>query len=173
MSWLLAFIAACAAWVAVQQWAVARQKLNHDLFERRFTVFVATQNYLATCLNRDGGTQEDTGIFYEATRAAPFLFDKEINAFLADVMKHSINIQVFGKHVDKPQLPEWQKYMDICHKSELWAGDAFAGLVSRFQPALYLSNITPFSLGEIVTIPDGRVLRDKITASFKGGNHGS
>ena len=177
MSWipplLLAFIAACAAWVAFQQWAVARLKLNHDLFDRRYDVFVATQDYLVACLNRDGGTQEDTGAFYHATKAAPFLFDKEINEFLADVMKHSVNIQIFGRHVSQPMLPDWQKHMDIYHKSQEWAADAFASIVPKFQPSLNLSNITPFSIGQIVTIPEGKALRDKITASFKGGNYGS
>ena len=48
MSWfpqtLLAFIAACAAWIAFQQMAIARQKLNHDLFERRFIVYMAVRD---------------------------------------------------------------------------------------------------------------------------------
>lgn len=177
MSWvtslLLAVIAACAAWVAFQQWVVARLKLNHDLFERRFAVFVATQNYLVACLNRDGGTYEDTGAFYEATRAAPFLFDKDINEFLAAVMKHSVNIQVFGKHIDKLTLRDWQKFMDIYHNSQEWAGEAYASITQRLQPTLSLSNINPFSIGQFIPIPDGKVLRDKLTASFKGTENGS
>jgi hypothetical protein len=51
---LLAIIAACAAWIAFQQWVTARLKLNHDLFERRFAVYVATQEHIVFCLNSIG-----------------------------------------------------------------------------------------------------------------------
>lgn len=170
MSWLppflLAFIAACAAWVAFQQWVIARQKLNHDLFDRRFAVYIAAEKYLAACLNRNGGTQEDTGAFYEATKPAPFLFDNDINEFLALIMKHSINIQIFSKYVEKPEVPEWQNYMNIYHTSQQWAGEAFGTLSRRFQASLNLSDTTPFSVTKIISIPDAQGLRDKITSAL-------
>jgi len=171
MTWLpsllLALIAACAAWVAFQQWVVARQKLNHDLFDRRFAVYTATENYLVACLNRNGGSRGDTGAFYEATRPAPFLFDKDINEFLALVMKHSINIQIFSEHVEMSHLPGWQKHMDIYHASEQWSGEAFGTLAARFQASLNLSNTTPFSVIKIVSMPDAQALRNKAIEVLK------
>jgi hypothetical protein len=169
---LLAVIALCAAWVAVQQMLIARQKLNHDLFDRRFAVFTATQEYLVVCLNRDGGTQEDTGVFYAATMAAPFLFKKDVNDFLVQVMKHSIDIQVFGRHLNNPSLPDYQRFIDIHHKAQLWAADAYADIVAKFQPGMNLLNLRPFSISEIVPIPNAQILRDRIMAAFKVKDHG-
>jgi hypothetical protein len=170
---LIAFIAGCAAWVALQQWVVARLKLNHDLFERRFAVYTATQEYLVACLNRSGGTHEDTGAFYQATRAAPFLFEKDVNEFLALLMRHSVDIQVFSKHVDMSHLPDWQKHIEILHTSEQWAGEHFGKLSSIFRPSLNVSEVIPFPLRKIISIPDPQALRDKITASLqrKPGDH--
>lgn len=172
MTWLppllLAVIAACAAWIAAQQMIIARQKLNHDLFDRRFAVFTATQDHLVACLSRDGGTQEDTGAFYKATRAAPFLFNKEINDFLAEVMKASINIQVFGKHVGNTSLSDHQKFMDIHHKAQLWAADEYERLTARFQPSMNLSNIKPFAMAAIMPTPNEQALRERLTPTLKG-----
>jgi hypothetical protein len=50
MNWiiqtLLAAFAACitasTTWIAFQQMAIARQKLNHDLFDRRFAIYTPT-----------------------------------------------------------------------------------------------------------------------------------
>jgi hypothetical protein len=169
---LLAVIAVCAAWIAAQQMLIARQKLNHDLFDRRFAVFAATQNHLVLCLNRDGGTQEDTAVFYEAIRAAPFLFKKDINDFLAQVMKYSADLQIFGKHMKNPSLPDYQRYTEIHDEAQLWTTDAYANIVSRFQPSMNLLNVKPFSMNDIVSIPDAQMLRDKITAKFKGSDNG-
>jgi hypothetical protein len=165
---LLAIVAGCGVWIAAQQMLIARQKLNHDLFERRFAVYAATQNYFVACLNREGGTHEDTRAFYEATRAAPFLFDKKVNEFLSEVMERSIAMQVFGKYRDRPTVPDYQNFLDTYHKAQLWIAGEYEKLTSRFQPSLNLSNIRPFSMNEIVSIPDVQILRDKITETFKG-----
>lgn len=171
MSWfpqlLLAIIAGCGVWIAAQQMLIARQKLNHDLFERRFAVYVAAQNYFVACLNRQGGTNEDTSAFYEATRAAPFLFDKDINDFLSEFMKQSIEMQIFGKYRDQPTVPDYQNFLDTYHKAQSWIGGEYGKLTTRFQGSLNLSNITPFVVSGIVSIPDVQILRDKITGTFK------
>ena len=170
MSWvpplLLALIAACAAWVAFQQWVVARQKLNHDLFDRRFAVYTAAEKYLVACLNRNGGTQEDTSISYQEIKAAPFLFDKSVNDFLALIMKHSINIQVFGKHVEMTHIPDWQKHMDTYHASQQWVGEAFGSLNSVFQQSLNLSTTIPFPVIPIASVPNAEALRKKALATL-------
>lgn len=168
MSWFVALIVgAVGAWIAFLQWVTAREKLNHDLFDRRFAVFKATQDYLVTCLNSDGGTTDDTSAFYQATRPAPFLFDKEINDFLLEVMKFSINVQVFGKDTGNTALPEHQSYLDLYHKSQLWIAEAHGNITAKFQPSMNLSNIGPFSRKDIVPIPDVQMLREKITSALK------
>ena len=172
MSWfpqlLLAIIAGCGVWIAAQQMLIARQKLNHDLFERRFAVYAATQNYFVACLNREGGTHEDMSAFYESTKAAPFLFNKDINEFLSEVMKRSIEMQVFGEYKDRPTVPDYQNFLDTYRKAQLWIGREYERLTPRFQQSLNLSNIRPFPVNEIVSIPDVQILRDKIRATFKG-----
>ena len=165
-SLLLAVIAACAAWVALQQMIIARKKLNHDLFDRRFAVFTATQDYFVACLNRNGGTHEDTSEFYSATRAAPFLFDKDLNEFLSQTLKAGIDIQVFGKHITRSDLPDHQQYLDTYHKAQSWLADEYESLTGRFEPTMNLANTKAFPIRSVVPFPDPRLLRDRILRSI-------
>ena len=161
-------VAIFAAFIAALQMVIARQKLNHDLFDKRFAVYVATQDYLAKCINNDGGTREDTGAFYAAIRSAPFLFDRKTNDFLGEVMQNSINMQVFGKHTNKPELPDYQRFVEIHLKSMEWVASEFPKLADRFQNSINLSSIKPFSMTRGIKIPELQQLRENIQSTLKG-----
>ena len=76
-------IGVIAAWIALQQWRVARAKLNLDLFERRLSIYRATDKYLLESL--PGGPQ---GFFdaIEGLDDASFLFGSEVTAYLQEVL---------------------------------------------------------------------------------------
>ena len=88
-------IGVIAAWIALQQWRVARAKLNLDLFERRLHVYRATDKYLLESLS--GGPQ---GLFdtIEGLDDASFLFGSEVIVYLREVLDmrnelHGIDIR--------------------------------------------------------------------------------
>ena len=171
MSWLpsvlIAIVAGCAAWVAFQQMVIARKKLNHDLFDRRFAVYVATQDYFVACLNHSGGTQEDTSRFYNSTRAAPFLFDDKIMKLLEKTMKASIDIQIFGKYVGQDNLEDYQKFMDTYHKAQAWLAEEYGSLVATFNDAMNLSDTRAYPIASVLSIPDPRLLTNKVLRSLR------
>ncbi len=47
ISIIATFIAAIAAWIAVQQYFLAKGKLKLDLFEKRFSVYKGVQVFLS------------------------------------------------------------------------------------------------------------------------------
>lgn len=66
---------------------IARQKLNHDLFDRRFAVFLATRDYMTAVLGQAEDLNRKTSTFHGAIAPAPFLFDTDITDFVQEVEK--------------------------------------------------------------------------------------
>ena len=84
-------IGAIAAWIAFQQWRVTRAKLNLDLFERRLSIYRATDKYLLESLS--GGSQGFLDSI-EGLDAASFLFGSEVSAYLREV--HTMRNELRG-----------------------------------------------------------------------------
>lgn len=82
-------IGVIAAWIAFQQWRVARAKLNLDLFERRLSIYRATDKYLLESLS--GGPQGFLDSI-EGFDDASFLFGSEVTGYLREVltMRHEL-----------------------------------------------------------------------------------
>lgn len=53
-------IAAVGAWVALQQMHIARVKLQHDLYERRYAVFEAVRRFLDEAVSHKIVSREPT-----------------------------------------------------------------------------------------------------------------
>jgi hypothetical protein len=87
MTIVLAIIAMLGAFIAFQQMMIARVKLNHDLFDKRFAVYSATRAYMAEMLRNRGGVQEDAVKWHAVASAAPFLFENEVSDFLKELSK--------------------------------------------------------------------------------------
>lgn len=157
MSWLpgvlVAIVALCAAWVALQQMAIARKKLNLDLFDRRFTIYVATEDYLVACLNNKGGTQEDFNTFYKATRAAPFLFDVSLVQVLERARRASMDVQIFSGFLSEVDLPEHQSHMNQYLDATRELLDIFTGLRTTFNAAIDLSDTKAYPMRSVLGIP--------------------
>jgi hypothetical protein len=156
-------IAVVGAWVAVQQMLIARYKLNHDLFDRRFKIYCATQDFMIACLNHQGGSPEDNRAFYDAQRAAPFLFDRQINEFLVSLWKHSVSLQVYGPLIGKAVTAEkGEDYIQTYHKAQQWIASELDGVTKKLQTSLNLSNISPFPISGAVDIGDATKLKKRV-----------
>lgn len=78
------FVALLVGWIAWREWRVNKLRLKHELFERRFQVYKATDNYLSQVF-RGGPNNEALLPFFDAVIQAPFLFDKDLVAWLKDL----------------------------------------------------------------------------------------
>ena len=70
------------AWLAWQQVQIARVKLQHDLFERRYNVFAAARRLLAQIDTHRRPSDEDLRAFMLGTSDAVFLFDDDLAGYL-------------------------------------------------------------------------------------------
>ena len=153
LSALVALVAMCAAWVAFQQMVIARRKLNLDLFDRRFTIYLATEAFFISCLNHEGGTEEDTSRFYNATRAAPFLFDDEIVGFLEKSYKVGVMARIMSKRLANPNVANEQHYIDQHNESFSWLNDSRPTITDRFKAAINLADIKAYSVRSVISFP--------------------
>jgi len=85
-------IAAVGALLAWQQVKIARTKLRHDLFDRRFKVFEAARDFLAKVTSEGGVTNEDLREYTVAVLDAQFLFNKEMRDYLFEIRRRVIGI---------------------------------------------------------------------------------
>ena len=85
-------VALTVAWVAIQQWWINREKLRLDLFERRYAVYDSAYKFIASILREGGVDQTEQREFWEGTIEGVFLFDSDVNEYLEELRKQSIQL---------------------------------------------------------------------------------
>ena len=86
-------IAAVGTWVAVQQMVIARVKLQHDLYDRRYAVFDAVRTFLNEAISSQIVSPETFRMFALKTADAEFLFDNGLAAHLREMREHASKAQ--------------------------------------------------------------------------------
>jgi hypothetical protein len=86
---LAVVIGGFGAWIAFQQMRLARIKVQHDTYERKYAVFLAVRSVLTvvSALKR-APTLEDMRDFINEMAAAPFLFDNQLVEYLKEIETH-------------------------------------------------------------------------------------
>jgi hypothetical protein len=156
---LLALIALIGAWIALQQMLIARAKLNIDLFDRRFAVYIATRKYIVTMLQHTGGTQEDAVACWAVASSAPFLFGGEITAFIEEVSKRGMGM---GARVGDNPIYESKEHVAEYNDHFMWFAKNFDLLEGIFRRDMNLFKLSPFSVkhvwpaGQLPAKPDDK-----------------
>jgi hypothetical protein len=80
-------IAAAGVFVSWQQWLNGKRSLKHDLFDRRWKVYAATNDVIVSHINGtpDEGTVQ-LAVFLRSKMDAAFLCSDSVNEFLATVL---------------------------------------------------------------------------------------
>ena len=84
-NWVTILIAMFVAYIAWQQHELAKDRLKLDLFDKRFTVYLAVKSALSEL---GGMRQSDTSFFYRfrsETQDGLFLFDDRIENFITKI----------------------------------------------------------------------------------------
>ncbi len=85
------------AWLAVQQWWIAREKLRLDLFGRRYAVFECARTFVSTIM-RDGKVDLiEQKKLWSGTIEALFLFGPEVESYLALLNKKAAELHAFAQ----------------------------------------------------------------------------
>ena len=136
-------VGACLAWQQVQ---IARTKLQHDLYERRYRVFDAARKLSAEIVTKKAPSDGDLRAFVIGTSDAVFLFDDDIAGYLNEMRKRAYELQSIEKMLEvnpdsTPLIPVGEKRTRVVNASSdlfLWFSKNFDGLVDKFKPFLKL-----------------------------------
>lgn len=87
-------IAVIGAWIALQQMRIARSKLKHDLYDRRYTTFEAARKLLTSVSVQGDASQDAVGEYLLGISNAPFLLDDELTIYLREIGKRASDLHV-------------------------------------------------------------------------------
>jgi hypothetical protein len=84
-------VAVVGAWIGLQQMQIARTKLQHDLYDRRFKVYEAASRLMKRIGGESDRRQEtsksDIDDYWKEASHAPFLFDDRLVAYLHEILE--------------------------------------------------------------------------------------
>jgi hypothetical protein len=125
------------AWIALQQWLVARHKLRLDLFEKRYKVYEASAQFLSVIVSRANFNDDDLWAFNIGTRDVVFLFPKRIKDYLHKIRCRALDMRLFQKQFTPLPVSEERTKLAQKHHDELvWLGDQLTKLPESFAPFL-------------------------------------
>jgi hypothetical protein len=132
-------IAGVGAWVAVQQMRIARVKLQHDLYDRRYAVFEAVRRFLDEAVSAKIVSPETFRSFALRTGDAPFLFDDRLAAYLKEMRDHAAKAQsIYSVMETMPAGDQKAAASKAAGEHFVWLVNQIDGLPEKFRPFLRL-----------------------------------
>lgn len=132
-------IAAVGAWVAWQQMHIARAKLQHDLYDRRYAVFQAVRRFLDEASTQQIVSTETLRSFALGTTDAAFLFDDRLAGYLKEMRDHAAKAQsIFMAMESLPPGEEKARASAAAGEHFIWLMRQPDGLADKFRPFLTL-----------------------------------
>jgi len=139
---LTPIVAVLGSIIAYRQWRTAQHKLKFELFDRRFTVYEAARNFLASVMTSGRAKEEEIYKFLLATREAKWLLNNEVAEYLENELYHNaLDLQVLQAELEG--VPVGEERSTIVHKqSEIkkWFYAQYAVLDQKFSPFLGLKH---------------------------------
>lgn len=94
-----------ATYIAFQQWRTNCLKVRHDLYDRRYAVFMALSGFLAQTQSDTFSINFNTIIpFGQKVKESYFLFDDEISNYLEDVLQKGMGLCTLNSKLNDPRL---------------------------------------------------------------------
>lgn len=117
---LVPAIAVIGICIAYQQYRINKQRLRHETYERRLSVYKCVQRYLSEIL-RDGKTTFDRAVQFNSDASeAAFLFDDSVQNKIDDIYKKSLDMAAAREEMypddGSPGLPVGEERKQISEK---------------------------------------------------------
>lgn len=137
----LPLIAAVGAFLAWQQMRIAKAKLTHDLFDRRFAVFQAARIFLSEIFRKAHVSDEALWNYRAGIGEAVFLLDDELRDYLEEIYKAALKMRMHRQQYEGiPPIQERSVAVEAEHEQLSWLIDQLPILVERFKPFLKLED---------------------------------
>lgn len=138
-------IAAYSVYIGRQQWKLNAYKLKHDLFEKRWNVYTATNDVIVCCVNGDDEAQRKTYQEFKRKRMdARFLFPKKLNDYLEKIDNAISELQAAIRNLKSESMrtnsPERSEVERQVNEQANWLRSQIETIVPMFHEYLDLSS---------------------------------
>jgi CHASE3 domain sensor protein len=119
---------------------IARIKLQHDLYDRRFAVFQAARKLLAEVMTQGFASDDQIRLYVVGTADAGFLLSEEVSKYLEEIRKRASSLEAIQKTL-RPLPVGDQRTASVAQEQQIfsWLMEQLpGGLVERFKPFLTL-----------------------------------
>jgi hypothetical protein len=128
-------IAVVGAWIALQQMYLARVKLQHDLYDRRFAVYEAARKLLVEIITQGYPSRDQVRLYVIGTADAVFLLNEEVSKYLEEIRARASRLRAIHATLPHEQIA-MQQQDDALFS---WMTEQLPiGLVEKFKPFLTL-----------------------------------
>ncbi|HEV8031973.1 MAG TPA: hypothetical protein VGP42_13230 [Stellaceae bacterium] len=132
-------IASQQAEIAGQQAELAKIRLNHDLYDRRFALYAATCKLFQNILTNNDASNLDIITFVTETAPARFLVGSEIVVYFEEARTKARRIQRINRRINQPNDGDDVKglVVELMELSD-WFEAQFEVIAEKFEPFLSL-----------------------------------
>ena len=136
---LVPVIALLGAYIAWQQWNTNRHRLEHELFDRRFTLYEEVVKLFGNVLRRGSTKGVNILEFIEATKSAKFVFNPEVSKFLDQAILKFSDLETIEAELEGMAKGEERSAL-IRKRCEVrdWFHDELLVIDARFQKEMGL-----------------------------------
>ena len=135
-------VAVLGALIGYRQWRLAQNKLKLDLFDRRFKVYVAARDLLASIMTSGKAMDDKLFKFLVATREAKWLLDIDVANYLDKQVYHkALDLQTLAAELEGVGVGEIRtKNVHAQADLKKWLMAQFDVLDQKFSPYLQLKH---------------------------------
>jgi hypothetical protein len=148
---LLAFIAVVTTatammttYIAYRQMEIARTKLQHDLYMKRYEVYIGIDKILSRIGQTGRVGENDLADFHDSTHQAMFIFDAEITSFLSIMLDNVTALQSSQRRVKNSRDSD-QRIQAISEAASIksWLSAQHVSLPKKFTPKIRIISWDP------------------------------
>ncbi|GJM04048.1 MAG: hypothetical protein DHS20C09_00390 [marine bacterium B5-7] len=127
-------LAILGSYIAIQQYRTNRKKLKIELFDKRYAVFIAINQYLGVVMRDVSVDHSQRSEYLAGTRGAEFLFKKEITEYIDEIWSKSIDLCTWAEdELTSTHATERGEHMK-------WFGRQFSEIDERFKKYMQLEH---------------------------------
>jgi hypothetical protein len=125
--------------IAWGQFSLARMRMQHDLYDRRYKVFEGARRLLAEIAIESRITNKQVFTYLRETGDAIFLLDRSTVAYMKELENKARRLAVLGTVLATDDHPNKGTAIDEEAKLLQWFADQFEVLIDKFKPFLQLN----------------------------------
>lgn len=145
-NWISVFTALLTPMIAIVgtaigflQWKISRNRLQHELFERRIKIYEIITTHIANGICYGTFTNKEETQFLRDTKHARFIFGKDISDFVDEIYKKSAALKLFISREQQLRGVEFEKAAKEREKVFEWFQTELNNIQNRFEKYLQLS----------------------------------